>query len=659
MNPKQRIKELVNLISKYNHEYYVNNVSLVDDATWDSLLHELSHLEKQYPELALPNSPTQIVGGSVAAGFNKVTHKNPILSLSNAFNTEDLINFDKRVKKAINDPAYLLSYKLDGLSLILTYEKGFLVTAATRGDGTIGEDITNNIKTIADVPKQLTEPIDVVVRGEILMNIDDFEQLNQERAKNNEPLFQNPRNAAAGSVRQLDASITASRSLNVIIYHLFDATEYGLKSHFESLAYLKKLGFKIDETTALVHNVKDIEKFINKCEETRDKLPYEIDGIVIEVDDFNAREELGTTAKYPRWATAYKFPAVEAQTKLLDIIFTVGRTGQITPNAVLEPVLVAGSTIARASLHNEDNIIAKDIRIGDTVIIRKAGDVIPEVVRVVKKKGKRSGPFKMINHCPICSEQITRDETKADYFCKSDNCEIQHIKAISHFTSRDAMNIVGLGESICEYLYDEGYLKDIASIYELKNYRRELVTLPNMGEKSIDNLLAAIEASKERSFANVLYGLGIKNIGLKTAKDLVKYFGNINNLMAASEEGLEGIHEIGKIIAKDLTEYFSNPKHIELINKLRDHGLTLESTAGPIINNELTNKKIVITGSFQSMSRNELKDKLERFGANITSSVSSTTDYVIVGDNPGSKYDKALELKIDILDESDLNEYLT
>lgn len=653
MKAQERIDELVNLINKYNFEYYQNNVSLVDDASFDALMNELKELENIYPQYKRANSPTELVGGKVDNKFQKVNHRTPMLSLSNVFNDLEINKFVQRINRDNKNVEYILEPKIDGMAISIIYEAGKLVRAVTRGDGLVGEDITDNILQIESIPKYLSESINIEVRGEIYMKRSIFDKLNAERGAKKIPLFQNPRNATSGTLRQINSTIVKERKLDMYAYTLLNIDS--INSQHEGLMKLKKYGFEINPLITKAHNIKDIINFIEKISNLRDDLDYEIDGVVIKVNSFKLQSELGITTKYPRWATAYKYPAKQAVTVLKDIVFTVGRTGQITPNAVLEPTMVGGSTISRASLHNEENIIKKDIRVGDYVVIRKAGDIIPEVVSVkLDRRSSSSKPFRMITHCPICHSKLVKEATKVDYYCVNDECDKKNIRSIIHFASRDAMNINGLGESICELLYNEGVIKNINDIYLLKNYYESLINMPGFGIKSIDNLITAVETSKNRNFANVLFGLGIKNVGLKTAKDLVQHYQSIDNLIKANKHDLEDIPEIGQIIATDIINYFSQRENIELINQLKRHGLNFNTTIKPYRSNQLSGKKVVITGTLKKFSRNDLKTLLEQYEVDIIDSISQQTDYLICGDKPGSKLAKAKQLNVAVIYEDEL-----
>ena len=529
-----RIDELVNLLNEANYNYHVLDNPTITDQEYDKYLRELITLEEEYGYVR-DDSPTLKVGGEVLDGFVKHTHKIPMMSLSNVFNEDEIREFDNRIKKEGIKPEYVCELKIDGLSVSLNYENGKFVSAATRGDGITGEDITNNVRTIKTVPLSLKKPIDIEVRGEIYMPKSKLKELNMRRKANGEALFQNCRNAAAGSIRQLDSKVAASRGLDTFIYHIPNPLDYGIKTHYEALEFLKELGFKTNPNNKLVSDVDGILEFIKEKGEKRESLSYDIDGVVIKLNNVREQIELGSTAKYPKWATAYKFPAVEVLTKLKDIIFTVGRTGQITPNAVLDPVIVAGSTISRATLHNEDYVLMKDLKIGDTVSIRKAGDVIPEVVeaKIERRTGKEI-PFRMIVRCPICDSILHKDKDIVGSFCVNPKCPARNIESLCHFVSRNAMNIDGLGDSIIEDLYNFGFVKKYSDIYNLYKYKEDLIKLEGYGEKSINNLLNAIEKSKENGLERFIFAIGISGIGAKTAKVLAQRFGNLDNLINAT-----------------------------------------------------------------------------------------------------------------------------
>ena len=659
MKEKERIIELVGILNKANHEYYILDNPTLTDREYDRYMQELIMLEKRYPEYKLDTSPTDKVGSLVISKFNKITHELPMLSLGNVFNYEEVKQFDERIKKEINNPSYVCELKIDGLAISLKYENGNLVRGATRGDGVVGEDITNNVMTIKSIPLVLNEKVDIEVRGEIYMSKSSFEKLNKEKEEKNEALFANPRNAAAGSVRNLDSKITEERELDCFIYHLPNPLEYGINNHHECLEYMKKLGFNVNDTYKLCSNIDEVIEFIKEYTEKREELSYEIDGIVIKVDNIKEQNLLGFTVKVPKWATAYKFPALEVETRLIDILFTVGRTGKITPNAIFEPVKVAGSTISKATLHNEDNVKTKDIRIGDKIIVRKAGDVIPEVVKSLTDK--RNGSeivFQMAKNCPICNSLLVRKEEEAAHYCLNDLCPARKIENIIHSVSRDAMNIEGLGDSIVENIYNEGYLKDITDIYNLEKYSDELSLLEGFGPKMLENLYNSINKSKNNSLEKLLFALGIRQVGGKTAKILARKYKTLDNLMNASFEELIEIKDIGEIIAKNIVSYFNNDENILLINKLKEYGVnTIYLDNLNVLEDEFfVDKTFVLTGTLYEITRDKASSLIEDLGGKVSSSVSKKTDYVIVGENAGSKYDKAISLNINVLNEEEFIE---
>ena len=654
---KARIKELTDILNKANYEYYNLDNPSITDQEYDKYLRELINLEEKYPEYADPNSPTKRVGGEAIDKFNKVRHTIPMISLANVFNEEEIREFDRRIRNAGFNPEYVCELKIDGLSVSLHYEHGKLKFAATRGDGVIGEDITHNVVTIKTVPLDLGQDIDIEVRGEIYMNKATLEKLNREREAKGEAKLQNVRNAAAGSIRQLDPKIAAKRHLDTWIYHLPNPLDYGINTHYEALQYMKTLGFKVNLASRLVHDIDGILEFIKEYTEKRNSLPYEIDGIVIKVNDIRMQQELGSTVKYPRWATAYKFPAEEVLTKLVDIKFTVGRTGQVTPNAVLEPVLVMGSTIRRATLHNEDYCRALDLRIGDIVSIKKAGDVIPEVVEAkVERRVGTEQPFIMRHTCPICGSTLVK-RGNVDYFCVNDDCPKKNIEGLIHYASRNAMNIDGLGDEILEDFYNEGFVRSIPDFYRLKEHREDIIELEGYGNKKVSNLLLAIEESKQNSVERLIFGLGIPGIGSKNAKLLASTYKDMEHLMEADFDDLTQIKDIGDILAQNIVNFFQNPKNIELIETLKDLGINMKYLGAPTKENEnFTDKKFVITGTISFMSRDEIKTLIESYGGKCIDSVSKRVDVVIVGDAPGSKYTKAQELGIPIWNEDKFKE---
>lgn len=651
----ERMLELIDIINEADYNYHTLDNPTITDQEYDKYLRELYEIETAHPEWVKENSPTQHAGGQVIDEFKKVTHKIPMMSLSDVFSESEIIAFDERIKKEGINPEYVCELKIDGLSVSLLYEDGKLVRAATRGDGTTGEDITHNAKTIKVIPLKLKEKVNIEVRGEIFMNKETLKKLNEDRKKNNQPLLQNCRNAAAGSIRQLDSKIAAERKLDNFIYHLPDPLDYNLHTHQEALDYMKSLGFKINPNNRLVKNINDVLSFIEEKGKERPNLPYDIDGIVIKVNNIDDQVRLGYTAKYPKWATAYKFPAEEVLTKLTDITFTVGRTGQITPNAVLEPVIVAGSTISRATLHNEDYVNEKGLKIGDIVSIRKAGDVIPEVVeaKVNRRTGKEKD-FVMITECPMCKTPLIKKEGQVDYYCPNNKCPARHVESLIHFASRDAMNIDGLGDSIMEDFYNFGFIGNIADIYSLKDHAKDLTRLEGYGEKSINNLLTSIENSKANSLERLLFGLGIPHVGEKTAKILASRCETMDNLIKTPEEELKKIPDIGDIIAKSVVDYFENSHNKAIIEELKELGLNM-NYLGPKIkeNINFAGKTFVLTGTLTLYTRDEASLKIESLGGTTTNSVSKKTSVVVVGENPGSKYEKAKQLGIEIWTEEE------
>ena len=654
---RNRMDELIEIINKASIEYYVNDNPSITDQEYDDYYSELLRLEEEYPNLKREESPTSRVGGKVLDKFEKVSHKSPMLSFDDIFNEEEIMAFDERIKKTIANPVYTVEPKMDGLSGSLIYEKGVLVRAATRGDGLVGENITTNAKTIKSIPLKLNKDIDIEVRGEIYMSKSSFNKVNKERKEKGEALFANPRNAAAGSVRQLDSKVTARRGLDFMAYFIPNPRDYNIKTQEESLKFLRELGFVTNyKLNTVASSASEIIKDIEVLAKKREGLPYEIDGVVLKVNSLDDEEKLGYTARVPRWGIAYKFPAEEVLTTLKEIKFTVGRTGKITPNAIFSPVHVAGSLVSRATLHNEDYCKSKDIRVGDIISIRKAGDVIPEVVRVLKER--RIGelpPFKMLDKCPICDTEIIRNEKEADYYCPNMRCPARKIENLIHFASRNAMNIDGMGEAILEELYNEGFITDITDIYDIDKYEEELINLNGYGKKKIDNLKKATINSKSNSLERLLFGLGIRNVGAKTAKILARYYKNIDNIMSASIEELTNINEVGPIIAKSVYEYFNNEENIKLIDKLKEIGINMN-----YINNsdyeekdEFMGKTFVLTGTLVSITRDKASEIIESLGGKVSSSVSKKTSAVIVGDSPGSKYDKAIELGIPIWQEEE------
>ena len=656
---KERMDELIDYINKASYEYYVLDNPTITDQEYDDYYNELLSIEEKYPELKREDSPTNRVGGAVLDKFEKVTHDHPMLSFDDIFNEEEIILFDERIKKVVSTAHYTLEPKMDGLSGSLIYKKGVLVRGATRGDGVTGEDITTNIKTIKSVPLRLTEDIDIEVRGEIYMSKKSFLEANREKVKNGEKEFANPRNAAAGSIRQLDSKVAAKRNLDFMAYFIPNPEDYGIKTQKESLEFLRKLGFVTNyKLNGYAKNVKDIINYIDSLSEKRDNLPFEIDGVVLKVDNLEDEKRLGFTSRVPRWGIAYKFPAKEVLTTLKEIKFTVGRTGKITPNAIFSPVHVSGSLVSKATLHNSDYCIDKDVRVGDTISIRKAGDVIPEVVEVkLDRRKEDSVPFKMIENCPMCNSILVRKD--ANHYCKNEHCPSRKIESLIHFSSRDAMYIEGFGESIVEDFYNLGYLKNIDDFYALDKYKDELMLLEGFGEKSISKLLESASNSKKNSLERLLFGLGIRYVGKKTAKILSKYYKTMDNLIKADFDELKSINDIGDVIAKSIVDYFSDEKNINLINRLKDLNLNMRYLGEEVntSNENINGKTFVITGTL-SRPRDEIKEEIEGFGGNVTGSVTKKTDYVIAGEKAGSKLTKANELGIRVLTEEEYNNML-
>lgn len=656
---KERMDELIDYINKASYEYYVLDNPTITDQEYDDYYNELLSIEEKYPELKREDSPTNRVGGTVLDKFEKVTHDHPMLSFDDIFNEEEIILFDERIKKVVSTAHYTLEPKMDGLSGSLIYKNGILVRGATRGDGVTGEDITTNIKTIKSVPLRLTEDIDIEVRGEIYMSKKSFLEANREKIKNGEKEFANPRNAAAGSIRQLDSKVAAKRNLDFMAYFIPNPEDYGIKTQKESLEFLRKLGFVTNyKLNGYAKNVKDITNYIDSLSEKRDNLPFEIDGVVLKVDNLEDEKRLGFTSRVPRWGIAYKFPAKEVLTTLKEIKFTVGRTGKITPNAIFSPVHVSGSLVSKATLHNSDYCIDKDVRVGDTISIRKAGDVIPEVVEVkLDRRKEDSVPFKMIENCPMCNSVLVRKD--ANHYCKNEHCPSRKIESLIHFSSRDAMYIEGFGESIVEDFYNLGYLKNIDDFYILDKYKDELMLLEGFGEKSISKLLESASNSKKNSLERLLFGLGIRYVGKKTAKILSKYYKTMDNLIKADFDELKSINDIGDVIAKSIVDYFSDENNINLINRLKDLNLNMRYLGEEVntSNENINGKTFVITGTL-SRPRDEIKEEIEGLGGNVTGSVTKKTDYVIAGEKAGSKLTKATELGIRVLTEEEYNNML-
>ena len=654
MDAKNRINELIDLINYHNNRYYNEDSPEISDFEYDKLMKELIKLEEENPKLKRADSPSSRVGGKPLDKFNQVTHKIPMLSLSNAYSAQDLRDFDKRVRDSINEEVeYVVEFKIDGLSVGLTYNNGIFEKGATRGNGIIGEDITQNLKTVKSIPLKVADNEEVVVRGEVYISKENFEAINKVQEEEGLQLFANPRNLAAGTLRQLDSKLTAKRPLDIFIFNLEYIENTELKTHSESLEYLSKLGFKVSPNYKVFNDMDEIIKHIEHWTTNRSSLPFEIDGMVIKVNNLSQREKMGYTAKSPRWAIAYKFPAEQKKTKLIDIIVEVGRTGTITPTAILEPVRLAGTTVSRATLHNEDYINEKDIRIGDIVIVQKAGDIIPQVVEVVKDE--RTGDetiFKLPDKCPVCSEPTVRLEGEAAVKCINISCPAQIRRGIIHFASRDAMNIEGLGESIVTLLLDNKIIKDIADLYYIN--KEDIINLERMGEKSASNLINAIEKSKQNDLYRLINGLGIKYIGVKGAKVLAKNFKSLDEIINADINELINLEEFGDIMANSVIQFFKEEKNISVIKKLEDAGVNTKSIVSEDkgLVNIFEGMKIVLTGTLPTLKRNDAKEMIEARGGKATSSVSKSTTFVLAGEEAGSKLTKANELGIPVIDEA-------
>ncbi|EIM1802997.1 NAD-dependent DNA ligase LigA [Listeria monocytogenes] len=663
MADKKRYEELINILDQYSYDYYVIDNPTVEDAEYDQKMQELLKIEEAHPEWVTPESPSKRVGGEVLEGFKKVAHDTPMLSLANAFNQEDLADFDRRIRDKVGDDiAYMCELKIDGLAVSLQYENGKYKQGATRGDGTIGEDITANLRTIRSIPMKLQKDYSIEVRGEAFMPKRSFQKLNEIREEEGQMLFANPRNAAAGSLRQLDTKIAASRNLDIFLYAVADFGEMGVETHSAGLDMLETLGLKVNKERRLCNSLEEVYAYIEEWTEKRAGLAYDIDGIVLKLNNLEQQRQMGNTVKSPRWSIAYKFPAEEVPTKLLDIELNVGRTGVITPTAVLEPVRVAGTTVSRASLHNEDLITEKDIRIGDTVLIKKAGDIIPEVIKSITEK--RSGseePFHMPKNCPACDSELVRLEEEVALRCINPKCPAQIKEGLIHFVSRNAMNIDGLGEKVIIQLFSQHLIKDVADLFFLS--KEKLLELERMGEKSVTNLLASIEASKQNSLEKLLFGLGIRHVGAKAAKSLAVHFDTMDNLKVADKETLTSINDIGEKMADSIVTYFANEEVHDLLEELKRAGVNMTYT-GPKLEDmseeELvfTGKTVVLTGKLEKLTRNDAKALIESLGGNVSGSVSKKTDVVVAGSDAGSKLAKAEELAIPIWSEEDLIEYL-
>ncbi|MBC2152670.1 NAD-dependent DNA ligase LigA [Listeria innocua] len=663
MADKKRYEELINILDQYSYDYYVIDNPTVEDAEYDQKMQELLKIEEAHPEWVTPESPSKRVGGEVLEGFKKVEHDTPMLSLANAFNRDDLADFDRRIRDKVGDDiSYMCELKIDGLAVSIQYENGKYKQGATRGDGTVGEDITANLRTIRSIPMKLKKAYSIEVRGEAFMPKRSFQKLNEIREEEGQMLFANPRNAAAGSLRQLDTKIAASRNLDIFLYAVADFGEMGVETHSAGLDMLETLGLKVNKERRLCSNLEEVYAYIDEWTEKRAGLAYDIDGIVLKLNNLEQQRQMGTTVKSPRWSIAYKFPAEEVPTKLLDIELNVGRTGVITPTAVLEPVRVAGTTVSRASLHNEDLITEKDIRIGDTVLIKKAGDIIPEVIKsITEERTGSEKPFHMPKNCPTCDSELVRLEEEVALRCINPKCPAQIKEGLIHFVSRNAMNIDGLGEKVIIQLFSMHLIKDVADLFFLS--KEKLLELERMGEKSVTNLLASIEASKQNSLEKLLFGLGIRHVGAKAAKSLAVHFETMDNLKIADKETLTSINDIGEKMADSIVTYFANEEVHDLLEELKRAGVNMTYTGTKLENmseEELVfaGKTVVLTGKLEKLTRNDAKALIESLGGNVSGSVSKKTDVVVAGSDAGSKLAKAEELAIPIWSEEDLIEYL-
>ncbi len=659
---EKKIEELRNQIIKHDYNYYVLTEPVISDESYDKLVKELEKLENESPHLITPDSPTQRVGKDLTKEFNPVKHKIPMLSLANTYDEQDLFDFDRRVKESLPDSEkveYVVELKIDGASVSINYVNGFLKTAATRGDGTVGEEVTNNIKTIRSVPLKIDlskekkyKLKNFEVRGEVYMRISDFDQLNEEREAKGEKLFANPRNSTAGTLKLQDPKVVSARKLNVFLYSLISIDEE-FESQEENLKLLSKLGFTINPKYKVCKSIEEVLKVCSRFEEIRDTLEYEIDGAVIKVNSMHQQKLLGSIAKSPRWAVAYKFKAKQAFTKLNAITWQVGRTGAITPVAELEPVKLAGSTISRATLHNYDEIQRKDIRAGDTVVIEKGGDVIPKVVSVVlSERPKKSQPTLPPEKCPVCNSKLFKPENEVAFYCENPECSAQIKGRLIHFASRGAMDIEGLGDALIDLFVDKGFIIHFSDIYKLKDRRDELTKIERLGEKSIDNLLKSIEKSKSQPFSKVLFALGIRYVGAGAAQKITDHFNSIDDIIASGEEEISAIYEIGPSISKSIKQFFSDKNNLKLIEELRKSGLTFTSEKKVIVQSALTGKTFVLTGTLSSFSRDEAGARIIALGGKVTSSVSKNTDFVVAGEKAGSKLTKAESLGVKVLDEN-------
>lgn len=656
----KRLNELKEKINKANYEYYTLDNPTISDYEYDMMMKELIEIENENPSLKTIDSPSNRVGGEILTKFNKVHHEIEMKSLADIFSYEEVVSYVEGIKKITNDTDYSLELKIDGLAINLKYEKGILVEASTRGDGVTGEDITSNARTIKSIPLKLKDEIDLEVRGEVYLPKKELERINKERELTGEPLFKNERNAAAGTLRQLDPKVVAKRGLDTFIYYLVNPEKYGVETQEEALKFLSLEGFHTNKVSKRVTSIDEILSYLDDIDSKRFDFDYPIDGVVFKYNNMKSYNRIGETVKYPKWAIAYKFAPLEVKTKIKSISFQVGRTGVITPVANLTPVNISGSTVQRATLNNEDYIVSKDIRVGDFVYVRKAAEIIPEVVRVELEDRKDDlEPFKMIDTCPECGSKLIRKEGEADYYCLNESCPARLVNSLIHFASRDAYDIQGLGEKVSEFLYQEGFIKTIDQIFDLKDYAQTLILKDGFGERSVTQLIDSIENSKSQNFDRLVYGLGIKNVGKKVARVLCEVYPSLELLSNAKEEDLSRIDDIGDVIAKSVFDYFHNENNQILLNKLKDHGLNMVYTSS--VKKEVTpftGKTVVLTGALTKYTRDEASEIIENMGGKTSSSVSKKTDYVLYGDNAGSKLTKAESLGIKLITEDEFEEMI-
>lgn len=656
MDIKKRIEELKELINFHNNKYYVEDVSLISDYEYDLLYRELCDLENQNPQLITDDSPTKRIGDKPLDEFEKVIHMTKLQSLQDVFSKDELIAFDTRCKESIDDDfEYVVEKKIDGLTVALTYENGIFTKGATRGDGSVGEDVTLNLKTVRSIPLKLKDPIPLLeVRGEIYISKESFKKINKEQEASGDKTFANPRNAAAGSLRQLDPKIAAKRRLDIFVFNVQRIEGKEFLSHDESLQYLKSQGFRVSPEYSVLKNIEDVYNEILEIGKNRDKLTFDIDGVVIKINDLHHREIMGVNTKNPKWAVAYKFPAERKETKLLDIVIEVGRTGVLTPTAILEPVSLAGTTVSRATLHNQDYIQDKDIRINDVVLVEKAGDIIPKVVSVVlSKRPDNVTIYNIPKNCPVCGSEVVREEGQSAHKCVEETCPAQIFRKIVHFTSREAMNIEGLGPAIVDTLLDKGFIKKVDDIYKLKDYENDLVKVDRMGKRSVKKLLDNIEKSKQLNINRLIYGLGIKHIGFKAATTLCENVENLKEILKLDQESLLKISDFGEKMADSIIEFFKNDENIELINRLEGYGLNFKSEKKVLLDNRFESKTFVLTGTLEKMSRTEATELIQKYGGKVSGSVSKKTSYVVAGDEAGSKLTKAKEIGVSVLTEDE------